>query len=113
MKTTISINFRLPDSISHVNALSTIESSLESPLHPHHSPTTCPPDSLPPFKMPTPITDDKSPHVIPFILSRLAVHRAKHAAAGTQAPPFVLGVNGVQGAGKTTLVRGFLPALSI
>ncbi|KAF2091912.1 P-loop containing nucleoside triphosphate hydrolase protein [Saccharata proteae CBS 121410] len=44
------------------------------------------------------IVDDKSPHCIPFILDRLAVHRA------TSAAPFFLGLNGVQGAGKTTLV---------
>ncbi|KAF2489553.1 putative Uridine/cytidine kinase [Lophium mytilinum] len=52
----------------------------------------------------TTITDDKSPHVIPFLLSHLAAHREKHAAAGTAPPPFFLGLNGVQGAGKTTLV---------
>ncbi|KAI1197568.1 putative Uridine/cytidine kinase [Nemania serpens] len=46
------------------------------------------------------IHDDKSPICIPFILSRLRAHRE----SGT-ARPFVIGLNGVQGVGKTTLVR--------
>jgi len=45
-------------------------------------------------------TDDKSPIVIPFILDRIKEHRA-HSDA-----PFFIGLNGVQGVGKTTLVRG-------
>jgi pantothenate kinase-related protein Tda10 len=48
------------------------------------------------------IIDDKSEHCIPFILSRLRAHREQHAEGA--APPFFVGVNGVQGAGKTTLV---------
>ncbi len=48
--------------------------------------------------------DDKSEHCIPFLLERLRVHRERHA--GQASPPtFFLGLNGVQGAGKTTLVR--------
>lgn len=47
--------------------------------------------------------DDKSEHCIPFILERLQVHRKKYAD-DQDAPPFFLGLNGVQGAGKTTLV---------
>lgn len=46
------------------------------------------------------IHDDKSPICIPFILSRLRAHRE----SGTTRP-FVIGLNGVQGVGKTTLVR--------
>jgi D-glycerate 3-kinase len=47
------------------------------------------------------MVDDKSEHCIPFLLERLQEHREKH---GSEAPPFLLGLNGVQGAGKTTLV---------
>lgn len=47
------------------------------------------------------IIDDKSEHCIPFILSRLKEHRER---SGKDGPPFFLGLNGVQGAGKTTLV---------
>lgn len=49
------------------------------------------------------ILDDKSEHCIPFILERLAAHRELY---GKDAPPFFIGLNGVQGAGKTTLVSG-------
>ena len=49
------------------------------------------------------VLDDKSEHCIPFILERLQVHRNKYAD-DQDAPPFFLGLNGVQGAGKTTLV---------
>ncbi|RFU35818.1 hypothetical protein B7463_g532, partial [Scytalidium lignicola] len=45
------------------------------------------------------IVDDKSPICIPFILKRLALHRQHHPSS-----PFFIGLNGVQGAGKTTLV---------
>ncbi|EON66118.1 hypothetical protein W97_05361 [Coniosporium apollinis CBS 100218] len=48
------------------------------------------------------ILDDKSEHCIPFILERLEAHREAHE--GSTPPPFFLGLNGVQGAGKTTLV---------
>lgn len=47
------------------------------------------------------IVDDKSEHCIPFILDRLRTHREHHGENGR---PFFLGLNGVQGAGKTTLV---------
>ncbi|KAI2635079.1 putative Uridine/cytidine kinase [Xylaria nigripes] len=46
------------------------------------------------------IYDDKTPICIPFILERLQSHQA----SGTT-KPFVIGLNGVQGVGKTTLVR--------
>jgi D-glycerate 3-kinase len=47
--------------------------------------------------------DDKSPHCIPFILSRL---RAQNPNS-----PFFIGLNGVQGAGKTTLVKALSETL--
>ena len=47
------------------------------------------------------IVDDKSEHCVPFILDRLEQHQSKHRNG--EAPPFILGLNGVQGAGKTTL----------
>ena len=50
--------------------------------------------------------DDKSPHCIPFILSRLQIHRAHHPDV-----PFFIGLNGVQGAGKTTLVSALAETL--
>lgn len=50
------------------------------------------------------IVDDKSQYCIPFILERLEVHHRRYANV-ENAPPFFLGLNGVQGAGKTVLVR--------
>jgi D-glycerate 3-kinase len=47
------------------------------------------------------IIDDKSQFCIPFLLGRL--HLASHAD-NPNPPPFFLGINGVQGAGKTVLV---------
>jgi D-glycerate 3-kinase len=55
------------------------------------------------------IEDDKSQYCIPFILERLQVHRRQHEGDEEDAPPFVLGLNGVQGAGKTVLVPPPLP----
>jgi D-glycerate 3-kinase len=52
------------------------------------------------------IIDDKSPHCVPFILSRHSIHRAQHPEK-----PFFVGLNGVQGAGKTTLVSTLQEAL--
>ncbi|KAF8855278.1 putative Uridine/cytidine kinase, partial [Acephala macrosclerotiorum] len=46
------------------------------------------------------IVDDKSPHCIPFILSLLKERKVDDAST----KPFIIGLNGVQGAGKTTLV---------
>ncbi|RJE25661.1 hypothetical protein PHISCL_01988 [Aspergillus sclerotialis] len=54
------------------------------------------------------ITDDKSPHVIPFLLSLLDSHQKLHR---TNTPPFFIGLNGVQGAGKTVLVSTLNQAL--
>jgi D-glycerate 3-kinase len=48
------------------------------------------------------IVDDKSQHCIPFLLDRLRVHTERHR--GNRTPPFFIGLNGVQGAGKTVLV---------
>ena len=52
------------------------------------------------------IVDDKSPICIPFILSRLKKHQAQAADK-----PFFIGLNGVQGAGKTTLVSALAGTL--
>ncbi|PQE15440.1 kinase mug58 protein [Rutstroemia sp. NJR-2017a BVV2] len=46
------------------------------------------------------IVDDKAPHIIPFILSHLSTHQKKYPET-----PFIIGLNGIQGAGKTTLVN--------
>ncbi|KAK9859943.1 hypothetical protein MYU51_010059 [Penicillium brevicompactum] len=47
------------------------------------------------------IIDDKSQHCIPFLLDRLRLHTDRHRG---NTPPFFIGLNGVQGAGKTVLV---------
>lgn len=46
------------------------------------------------------IYDDKSPICVPFILERLQLHLRSGSTR-----PFIIGLNGVQGVGKTTLVR--------
>lgn len=48
------------------------------------------------------IVDDKSQHCVPFLLSLLSAHQARHRPHDP--PPFFIGLNGVQGAGKTVLV---------
>ncbi|OJJ55706.1 hypothetical protein ASPSYDRAFT_48919 [Aspergillus sydowii CBS 593.65] len=50
------------------------------------------------------IFDDKSEHCIPFLLERLQAHQAQYGNDPSKTPPFFLGLNGVQGAGKTVLV---------
>lgn len=45
--------------------------------------------------------DDKTPICVPFILETLE----SYTANGNDSRPFFVGINGVQGAGKTTLVR--------
>lgn len=50
------------------------------------------------------IVDDKSEHCVPFILERIKAHQQHFQSVGEDVPPFFLGLNGVQGAGKTTLV---------
>lgn len=56
------------------------------------------------------IVDDKSQYCIPFLLERLQAHTERHRKADGSAdpPPFFLGLNGVQGAGKTVLVSRIL-----
>ncbi|KAJ4294771.1 hypothetical protein N0V88_005005 [Collariella sp. IMI 366227] len=56
------------------------------------------------------IVDDKSPIVIPFILERLAEFKKQHAV-DPHPRPFIIGLNGVQGVGKTTLVRALAETL--
>ncbi|KIW05801.1 uncharacterized protein PV09_03010 [Verruconis gallopava] len=55
------------------------------------------------------VVDDKSEHCVRFLLEQLQERKKKH---GEGAPPFFLGLNGVQGAGKTTLVSGLKSHLS-
>ncbi|RYP46313.1 hypothetical protein DL769_011403 [Monosporascus sp. CRB-8-3] len=60
------------------------------------------------------IVDDKSPICIPFILERLKEHASADATGtgmGTGRRPFIIGLNGVQGVGKTTLVRALAERL--
>lgn len=49
------------------------------------------------------IQDDKAQYVVPFILSLLSEHQAQHSSEANP-PPFFIGLNGVQGAGKSVLV---------
>ncbi|KAL2754547.1 hypothetical protein ACRALDRAFT_1063351 [Sodiomyces alcalophilus JCM 7366] len=56
---------------------------------------------------PAPITDDKTPLCIPFILN----HLSAHLHSPDRDRPFLVGLNGVQGIGKTTLVRSLAAAL--
>lgn len=63
-----------------------------------------------PHESPT-IIDDKSPHCIPFILNRLHAYQAEKASSSNPNRPFVIGLNGVQGAGKTTLVSALAQTL--
>ncbi|KAK0290512.1 hypothetical protein LTR91_009408 [Friedmanniomyces endolithicus] len=50
------------------------------------------------------IVDDKSEHCIPFIVEHIKQHRQQYEDRGESPTPFFVGLNGVQGAGKTTLV---------
>ncbi|KAK3994889.1 putative kinase [Cladorrhinum sp. PSN332] len=56
----------------------------------------------------TRIIDDKSPICIPFILSQIEAHKKNPNQANR---PFIIGLNGVQGVGKTTLVRALANTL--
>ncbi|KER00041.1 hypothetical protein AUEXF2481DRAFT_7 [Aureobasidium subglaciale EXF-2481] len=59
------------------------------------------------------IVDDKSEHCIPFILDKIKAHCEYHKKdKDTDAPPFFLGLNGIQGAGKTTLVSTLYKTLT-
>lgn len=53
--------------------------------------------------MATSFVDDKTPICVPFILGQLQQHTEKR--------PFIIGLNGVQGAGKTTLVKSLSAVL--
>ncbi|KAL2196766.1 P-loop containing nucleoside triphosphate hydrolase protein [Corynascus similis CBS 632.67] len=58
----------------------------------------------------TRVVDDKSPIIIPWILSRIAEYKKQHLEE-TNPRPFIVGLNGVQGVGKTTLVRALAQTL--
>ncbi|KAH6634469.1 P-loop containing nucleoside triphosphate hydrolase protein [Chaetomium sp. MPI-SDFR-AT-0129] len=66
--------------------------------------------ATPDVPLQTRVVDDKSPICIPFILSRLAAYQQQHAHEANPRP-FIVGLNGVQGVGKTTLVRALATAL--
>lgn len=60
--------------------------------------------------MPSQFVDDKAPLCIPFILERLSAHQTE--SANTDSPrPLLVGLNGLQGVGKTTLVSALAAAL--
>ena len=48
--------------------------------------------------------DEKTNRCMSFVLERIQRHREQFRLQNKQPPPFFLGINGVQGAGKTTLV---------
>lgn len=54
-------------------------------------------------RMASEIFDDKTEHCLPFLLERLEVHKSRHTD-NPNPPPFFVGLNGIQGAGKTVLV---------
>lgn len=66
--------------------------------------------AMPDAPLQTRVVDDKSPICIPFILSRIRASREQNAGQGV-ARPFIIGLNGVQGVGKTTLVRALAQTL--
>ncbi|KAK2044132.1 D-glycerate 3-kinase [Colletotrichum somersetense] len=53
------------------------------------------------------IVDDKGPLCIPFITGLLEKHSPQHGVR-----PFMIGLNGVQGVGKTTLVKALAETLT-
>lgn len=69
--------------------------------------------STPDVPLQTRVVDDKSPICIPFILSQLEAHRKRQLDRPSNEPPrpFIIGLNGVQGVGKTTLVRALAQTL--
>lgn len=70
------------------------------------------PCSTPDVPLQSRVVDDKSPICIPFILSRLEAHKKQQSASsGSKPRPFIIGLNGVQGVGKTTLVRALAETL--
>lgn len=66
--------------------------------------------ATPDVPLQTRVVDDKSPICIPFILERLAEYRKQHEGTSSTRP-FIVGINGVQGVGKTTLVRALAETL--
>ncbi|KAK3398768.1 P-loop containing nucleoside triphosphate hydrolase protein [Sordaria brevicollis] len=67
------------------------------------------PDPTPPLQ--SRIIDDKSPLCIPFILSKIAEYRSSLPPNQPNPRPFIIGLNGVQGVGKTTLVKALAETL--
>lgn len=63
--------------------------------------------STPDVPLQSRVLDDKSPICIPFILSQLEAHKKQ----SLEPRPFIIGLNGVQGVGKTTLVRALAETL--
>ncbi|ODH48234.1 hypothetical protein GX48_05632 [Paracoccidioides brasiliensis] len=57
------------------------------------------------------IIDDKSQYCLPFLLEQLKLHGQRHAH-DSNPPPFFVGLNGVQGVGKTVLVAILRSTLS-
>ena len=55
-------------------------------------------------KMPLEAESDSFHAVKSYVLKQLSIHREKHAATA-KPPPLFVGLSGVQGSGKTTLVR--------
>jgi len=51
----------------------------------------------------TEIRDDKAQYVVPFILALVSQHQSQHGKSPSS-PPFFVGLNGVQGSGKSVLV---------
>lgn len=59
-------------------------------------------------------TDDKSPICIPFILNHLKLHQQQQQSSShseSPPPPLIIGLNGIQGVGKSTLVVPLAEAL--
>ncbi|KAK4189288.1 putative kinase [Podospora australis] len=64
--------------------------------------------STPDVPLQSRILDDKSPICIPFILSKVKEYQQQQQSGQR---PFIIGLNGVQGVGKTTLVRALAQTL--
>jgi D-glycerate 3-kinase len=57
--------------------------------------------------------DDKAPICVPFILEHLKAHQARQSPFSDKPRnPLVIGLNGIQGVGKTTLVAALTSALA-
>ncbi|KKO99222.1 hypothetical protein THAR02_08676 [Trichoderma harzianum] len=65
--------------------------------------------------MATQFIDDKSPICIPFILNRLQLHQQANPSSNSNSKPprpLIIGLNGLQGVGKSTLVVPLAEALN-